>query len=48
MRKFFAMAALLVATLALLSGCANTGKQVKQTIDNVYYYALFGDEYTYW
>ena len=32
----------------VLAGCASTGKHVKDTIDNVHEYALFGDEYSRW
>ncbi len=37
-----------VATMTMMSGCASTGKHVKDTIDNVHEYALFGDEYSRW
>ncbi len=48
MRKLCVILSLVLATVAMLSGCASTGKHVKETIDNVHEYALFGDEYSRW
>ncbi len=48
MRKLCVILSLVLATAAMLSGCASTGKHVKTTIDNVHEYALFGDEYSRW
>ena len=48
MRKVVATIALALVVLSVLAGCASTGKHVKDTIDNVHEYALFGDEYSRW
>lgn len=48
MRKLCLVLALCGCVAAFLSGCASSGKHVKDTIDNVYEYALFGDEYCRW
>jgi hypothetical protein len=48
MRKSLILIVLATAVALTLSGCASSGKHVKNTIDNVYYYGLFGDEYTAW
>jgi uncharacterized protein YceK len=48
MRKLIAFLLLATAVALTMSGCASSGKHVKDTIDNVYYYGLFGDEYTTW
>lgn len=48
MRKLILTIAAIAAISVVLSGCASTGKHVKKTIDNVHYYLLFGDEYSYW
>ena len=48
MRKVLIVLALASVMASLLMGCASTGKHVKDTIDNVHEYALFGDEYSRW
>jgi len=48
MRKLLTILVLIVAVAIVLTGCASTGKHVKEIVDNVHYYLLFGDEYTYW
>ncbi|MCX7002893.1 MAG: hypothetical protein NTV22_06420 [bacterium] len=48
MRSLILLLALLCATVMLTTGCASTGKHVKDTVDNVHEYALFGDEYSRW
>lgn len=48
MRKVLMVLALASVMASLLTGCASTGKHVKDTIDNVHEYALFGDEYSRW
>jgi uncharacterized protein YceK len=48
MRKLFLILSLVALAVTFMSGCASTGKHVKDTIDNVEEYALFGDEYTRW
>jgi uncharacterized protein YceK len=48
MRKLFFLLAIAGVMAVLLTGCASSGKHVKDTIDNVHEYALFGDEYSRW
>ena len=48
MRKLIILLSLVAVAITMMSGCASTGKHVKQTVDNVQEYALFGDEYTRW
>lgn len=48
MRKLCLLIALCAAATVLMTGCASTGKHVQDSIDNVYEYALFGDEYCRW
>ncbi len=48
MRKVLIVLAMAGLMASLLSSCASTGKHVKDTIDNVHEYALFGDEYSRW
>jgi uncharacterized protein YceK len=48
MRHFVLVFAALCALALLMTGCASSGKHVKDTIDNVHEYALFGDEYSRW
>ena len=48
MRKLFLLLSLVAVVAAMMSGCASTGKHVKDTVDNVHEYALFGDEYSRW
>ena len=48
MRKLLLLLSLVFIVVAMVSGCASTGKHVKDTIDNVHEYALFGDEYSRW
>jgi len=48
MRHFVLLLAALCALAFLITGCASSGKHVKDTIDNVHEYALFGDEYSRW
>jgi len=48
MRKLMILLSLVIVVVAMMSGCASTGKHVKDTVDNVQEYALFGDEYTRW
>jgi len=48
MRTFWIICAMCGMMAALLTGCASSGKHVKDTMDNVHEYALFGDEYSRW
>ena len=48
MRKLMILLSLVIVAITMMSGCASTGKHVKDTVDNVQEYALFGDEYTRW
>ena len=48
MRSLLLFLALVCATVLLMTGFASSGKHVKDTIDNVHEYALFGDEYSRW
>jgi len=48
MRKLIILLSLVIVAITLMTGCASTGKHVKDTVDNVQEYALFGDEYTRW
>ncbi len=48
MRKICTLLVVVLAVAAMLSGCASTGKHVKDTVDNVEEFALFGDEYCRW
>jgi uncharacterized protein YceK len=48
MRKLILIIVAIATISVVLSGCASSGKHVKKTIDNVHYYLLFGDEYSYW
>jgi len=48
MIKLFSIFIVVLALATMLTGCASTGKHVKDTIDNVHEYALFGDEYCRW
>ena len=48
MRKLMILLSFVIVVVSMMSGCASTGKHVKDTVDNVQEYALFGDEYTRW
>ena len=48
MRKVLIVLALASVMVTMLTSCASSGKHVKDTIDNVHEYALFGDEYSRW
>ena len=48
MRKLILIIVAIATISVVMSGCASSGKHVKKTIDNVHYYLLFGDEYSYW
>lgn len=48
MRTFWMFWVVCGIVAIMLSGCASTGKHVKDTMDNVHEYALFGDEYSRW
>ena len=48
MRTVLIVLAITSVMASLLTGCASSGKHVKDTIDNVHEYALFGDEYSRW
>ena len=48
MLKLCTLFVVVLALAAMLTSCASTGKHVKDTVDNVKEYALFGDEYCRW
>ncbi|MCX7847333.1 MAG: hypothetical protein N2595_04825 [bacterium] len=48
MRTFWIIWVICGIVTILVTGCASTGKHVKDTVDNVHEYALFGDEYSRW
>ena len=48
MRNLFLIIVNLALVVSLLAGCASTGKQVRETVYNVYEYGLNGDEYCRW